>query len=101
MDKGTEIVRDDGDKHVEIGEEQPVRHQVRGFDRDTALHLWYALVEKRFACSIKHLGGFYFVEVPVGLQGDPCYQQTAVIQTLAERAGCRTMQTGHTLRIIG
>lgn len=99
--KITRILSDESDRLVSIGEEPPIRHEVKGFHRGKALDLWNNLIDRGFACSIKHLGGFYFVEVPVGLQGDPCYQQNAVIQTLALNAGCKTIQTGHTLRIVG
>ena len=100
MDKGVEIIRDETNHVVDVVEETP-KVMVKGISRDKAFDLFHTLTEKGFACSVKHLGGWFFVEVPVGLRGDPCYQQDAVIQTLAKRAGCDTIQTGNTLRIIG
>ena len=86
---------------IEIMEDQPFRHQVHGLPLDKAMELFGTLCGWGFACSIKHMGGWYFIEVPVGLRGDPCFHQTPKVQTLAFNAGCKTIQTGHTLRVIG
>lgn len=100
MDKGVEIIKDETSRVVDVGEEPP-KVTVKGISRDVALDLFFSLVERGFAVSVKHLGGWYFIEVPIGLRGDPCYGRAAEIQTLAQRAGCQTIQTGQTLRIIG
>jgi hypothetical protein len=97
----TEIVKDESGGVIDVDGATPPKVTVKGISRDVALDLWYGLVRKGYACSIKHLGGWYFVEVPIGLRGDPCFGQDAEIQTLAERAGCKAIQTGNTLRIIG
>jgi len=99
-EKGVEIIRDESGGIVDVRDETP-KVNVKGISQTVALDLFFTLVDKGFACSVKHLGGWYFVEVPIGLRGDPCFGQAAVIQTLASRAGLQTIQTGSTLRIIG
>lgn len=96
----TEMHRDPTGGHIDLSE-NTVKHKVRGLPRDAAMHLFNMIVEKGYAVSVKHMGGFYFIEVPVRLVGDPAYRQEAEIQALAFRAGCSTLQTGSTLRIIG
>jgi hypothetical protein len=100
MSDEVEILRDKTGGIVDVSDGTP-RARVKGISKAAALDLFFRLTEKGYAVSVKHLGGYYFVEVPVGLVGDPCYGQTAEIQTLAKRAGCQTIQTGNTLRIIG
>jgi hypothetical protein len=96
-----EIIRDNTNKYVDVTGGPKVKHRVRGLPRDKALDIFQALVDLGFACSVKHLGGYYFVEVPVGLIGDPCYLQNAAVQQIAFQAGAATLQTGETLRVIG
>lgn len=82
--------------------DRPVQaREIPGMPRDAAFRMFDMLVANRYAVSIKHIGGFYFIEVPVGLRGDPAYGKQAEIQTLSERAGYRCLQTGQTLRIVG
>lgn len=70
-------------------------------DRQRALDIFNVITGLGFACSIKHLRGYYFIEVPVRLRGDKAFNAEAEITQLVERAGLRTLQTGMTLRIIG
>lgn len=97
----TEIVRDESDHTVEIPLERGVSARVKGYSVEKAMELFGTLCAWKFACAVKHLGGYYFVEVPVGLRGDPCYQEVPRIMELAHNAGLKTLQTGQTLRIIG
>lgn len=69
--------------------------------RDKALEIFGILSGMGYAVSVKHLRGYFFIEVPVRLRGDKCYGKEAEIAQLVERAGLRTIQTGQTLRIIG
>ena len=97
-----DIIKDDGDKSVEIQtRETPSKVQVKGISRDAAFSIFNTFVERGYAASVKHLGGYFFVEVPVALRGDPCFGQEAEIANAARRAGLQTIQTGNTLRIIG
>ncbi len=72
-----------------------------GISRDAAMSMFVMLTNLGYGCAIKHLRGYYYIEVPVRLNGDKAYHKEAEISALAFRAGYVTMQSGHTLRIIG
>jgi hypothetical protein len=94
-------LKDPTEGHADLSDKQFKAVAIPGLPRHVAFSIFRRLEEKKFAVSLKHLGGFYFIEVPVTLIGDPCYGQNAEIQTIALNAGVRCVQTGPTLRIIG
>jgi hypothetical protein len=87
-------------EHVDLSDEQFKAPELPGMPRDIAFTLFHMLVDRKYAVSLKHLGGYYFIEVPVALRGDPCYGRQAEIIALASNAGCEAIQTGPTMRII-
>lgn len=66
-----------------------------------AMSIFNVLVGKGYACSVKHVQGRFYIEVPVTLRGDPAYGRQSEIMELAIRGGFDAIQTGQVLRIVG
>ena len=104
--KGVNIRRDPTGHKINVNatpERLPGKaaHDQFRMTKDRAMEIFNILSGIGYAVSIKHLGGYYFIEVPVRLKGDPAHGREGEIIALAARGGFVAIQTGRTLRIRG
>ena len=72
---------------------------IRPLTKDRALDIFSILSGIGYGCSVKHLRGNYYVEVPVRLRGDMAYHKESEIISIAKRGGFEALQAGNLLRI--